>query len=220
MTINTYFKVGLMKRLCLLLVGLASALMIGCASPKTNVDTTWIDRPSSVKIVFSEPVVGSPKDLADDLPEYVDRFSDWFKERLIDELDNRSKRLVEYSADKVGKNKIGGILKMLDGEKFAVPKITPMKKADVYIVIDDIWFGRTTELAYVATPNGGSINSIKYFSVKCAFAIHDAKTNAIYSYGYAKGSSQFTFTVAKGDWWDVMHELASQIIYKTPLDVD
>ena len=78
----------------------ACALLVGCAAPRSVMDQGWTQKPAKVKVVFTEPFIANPDDLMDDLPEYVNNFSDWYKTQLEANLGSQTNGVL-YSVQKI-----------------------------------------------------------------------------------------------------------------------
>ena len=69
-----------MRKLKLVLAfAFVCATLIGCASPRAVIDESWTQKPTKVKVVFTEPIIANLDDLQDDLPDYYNKFSEWYK---------------------------------------------------------------------------------------------------------------------------------------------
>ena len=79
-----------MKYIKLVLVSRAVLFLMGCGGTKTTVSENWNWRPATIAVIFTNPVVMNAGDVEDDLPEYVNNFSEWMAAEL--------KRNIEYKA--------------------------------------------------------------------------------------------------------------------------
>lgn len=202
----------------------AAALLMGCSPKTTFVDQSWTVQPKLVKVVFTEPEVESLDDLQDDLPEYVDNFGEWFSAEFVNKMNEYTKDGIVYKM--AATKSVGGEVVTLNNESFKAPKAEEMDAdADVYLVLDKVWFGRESEsgTAYVAGGGAGGMGmgmvatSSNYFRAKCKYSFYDVKAHKIVGYGKSVGSSSYTFGVDKGDWETAVRGLASNIIDGTPM---
>lgn len=203
----------------------ACVLLNGCASSRSVVDQSWTQKPAKVKVVFTEPHIGSPKDLQDDLPNYVDNFSDWYKAQLEDNFGSQTKGVL-YSVQKISKDQIKTENADMEGYNFLVPKVAEMDpEADVYLVMDDIWIGRV-ESETTCTMGGGfgvgggmgaTCTQNKDFTEKGRYAYYDVKTGKKLAYGDIEAKSGYTFTVSLSDWNNIVEKTVSIMLDKTPL---
>ena len=116
----------------------ACALLLGCAAPRSVMDQGWTQKPANVKVVFTEPFIANPKDLQDDLPDYVNNFSDWYKAQLDSNFASQTTG-VQYFVEKISQDKVKFEAAAVNGVNIKVPKIEEMdNQADVYLVINDI----------------------------------------------------------------------------------
>lgn len=210
------------------LVGIIVAL-VGC-SKSTFVDPSWTESPKLVKVVFTEPDVEALDDLQDDLPEYVDNFSEWFSAEFVNKMNEYSKDGVVFNM--VMANSVGGEKVSLNDETFKAPKVDEMSDdADVYLVLDKIWFGRNCSTSAgmgvgvaggTAAGSGGSAMGFGAttscsFDAMCKFSFYDTKTKKLVSYGKAKGASSYILTVSKSDWKNAVQGLVYKLVGGTPV---
>lgn len=204
------------------------AFMVGCAGPKSFVDNTWSERPQNVKVVFTEPAIGNPDDLADDLPEFKDNFSDWYKATWTANLDKASHQKVAFTMEKVDASAISAETVKLGDKDFEAPKFAEMgSDADVYLVINNAWVGRENEETQTVQGNlasesqqtvpGSGVSISNYFKAKCTYAFYDVKANKIVAYGAVEGKAQYQFAVSKGDWEFAVGDLVDKVVAKTPI---
>ena len=217
-----------MRKLKLALAFASAFFLMACASANLKVDESWKQKPSKVKIVFTEPSVANPEDLADDLPDYVNNFSDWFKAKIEEYLPRYSTG-VQYSIEKISSDKISVSNEVVNDTNVVVPKITEMNSEhEVYLVINDIWIGRTTDICHAShnvnsglgfTTTVDSDYECKVFAGKGAFAYYDSKTGKRLAYGRFANHSTYTFAVTKSDWENIVWRMLGEIIPGTPLNL-
>jgi len=201
--------------LALFMVG---AFLVGCAGPHAVLDESWTKKPSKVKIVFTEPFVSNVDDLEDDLPGYVDNFTGWFSaevESYVAEMSNG----INYSVNKISSSMVRSESAELDEENIKVPKLKSMDNdADVYLVMDDVWFGRTQK---TTTCGGGmgmvSMCTISSLTCRFNYAYYLTKNGKRVGYGHIDKDISFTFAMTANDWLDVVGEAVKDMIDKTPL---
>ena len=202
----------------------ACALLVGCAAPRSVMDQGWTQKPAKVKVVFTEPFIANPDDLMDDLPEYVNNFSDWYKTQLEANLGSQTNGVL-YSVQKISQDQIKFEAAAVRGVNIKVPRITEMEKeADVCLVINDIWIGRTQSETTCSTGAGfGGIgmsttcSSQNYFTGKGNYAYFDPKTGKRLGYGDFEAQSSYTFAVSQSDWLNVVEESVSSMLDNTPI---
>ena len=210
-----------LKRIVLMAV--ACTLLWGCASKRAVIDTSWTQKPSKVKIVFTEPFIANPADLADDLPDYVNNFSDWYKGQIEANLGDYSSGVL-FSVEKISRDAITSEVSNLNGANIKTPKVNSMDaSADVYLVMDDLWIGRT-ESETTCTPGGFgaggmgmTCSSEKDFSGKGSFAYFDAKTGAKLGYGEIESKVSYTFAITQSDWVAVVEKTVASMFKNTPI---
>lgn len=207
-----------------LAIASACALLVGCAAPRSVMDQGWTQKPAKVKVVFTEPFIANPDDLQDDLPEYVNNFSDWYKAQLEANLGSQTNGVL-YSVEKISQDQIKGEAAAVNGVNIKVPRIVEMdKEADVYLVLNDLWIGRT-QSETTCTTGGGfggfgmatTCSSEKDFTGKGNYAYFDAKTGKRLGYGDFEAKSSYTFAVSQSDWLNVVEDAVSSMLENTPI---
>ena len=211
----------------ILTTAFACAFLAGCASKRAVVDSTWTQKPSKVKIVFTEPIVANPDDLADDLPDYVHNFSDWYKAQIEANLGDYSNGVL-YAVEKVSRDEITSEVSYVNGINIKTPKMKTMdESADVYLVMDDLWIGRT-ESETTCTPGAGGFgaggmgmgmtcSTQKDFTGKGNYAYFDVKTGKKLGYGDFESKASYTFAVSQSDWIDVVKKTVKTMFKDTPI---
>ena len=201
----------------------ACALLVGCAAPRSVMDQGWTQKPANVKVVFTEPFIANPKDLQDDLPDYVNNFSDWYKAQLESNFASQTTG-VQYFVEKISQDKVKFEAAAVNGVNIKVPKIEEMdNQADVYLVINDIWIGRVESGTTCSTGAGGGFGmgmtctQNKDFTGKGNFAYFDAKTGKRLGYGDIEDKSSYSFTVSQSDWQNVMTKTVATMLENTPI---
>lgn len=210
-----------MEKKSVFMLLLACMLLIGCAPKLYVVDPSWVLKPSRVKVLFTEPGIGSPKDLADDLPSYVNNFSDWYRAQLESFL-RASSQGVAYSVEKVPREFVSYEFSDIDGSSFKTPRPKVLDgSADVYLVMDDLWIGRVKDRS-CSGPMGPGMAGPSCYSKKSLtgsgrYAYFDGKTGAKLGYGDIKAESFFTFTVSLDDWINVVNKTVEIMLKDTPI---
>lgn len=204
----------------------ACALLVGCAAPRSVMDQGWTQKPANVKVVFTEPFIANPDDLQDDLPDYVNNFSDWYKAQLEANFASQTTG-VQYTVEKISQDKVKFEAAAVNGVNIKVPKIEEMdSQADVYLVMNDIWIGRVESATTCTTGGfnaaggigmGTTCSQDKDFTGKGSFAYLDAKTGKRLGYGEIEAKSGYTFTVSQSDWLNVMTKTVSTMLENTPI---
>ena len=139
----------------------ACSILVGCASSHSVIDQSWTQKPAKVKVVFTEPHIDSPKDLQDDLPDYVNNFSDWYKSQLETNLGAQTKGVL-YSVERISQDLIKTETVSENGSSFWVPTISEMNpEADVYLVINDIWIGRIVSETTCSMGGGFGVGGVQ-----------------------------------------------------------
>ena len=201
----------------------ACALLVGCAASRSVMDQGWTQKPANVKVVFTEPFIANPKDLQDDLPDYVNNFSDWYKAQLESNFASQTTG-VQYFVEKISQDKVKFEAAAVNGVNIKVPKIEEMdNQADVYLVINDIWIGRVESGTTCSTGAGAGFGmgmtctQNKDFTGKGNFAYFDAKTGKRLGYGDIEAKSSYSFTVSQSDWQNVMTKTVATMLENTPI---
>lgn len=206
---------------------LTGLFFVGCAFKPTFVEPSWKSAPKSMKIIFTKPEVSALDDLKDDLPEYVDNFSEWFKIQLPLQFKQKSgDRDISYIVSETAG--VDSVAVVLNNENFNAPKFAEMgDEAEVYLIMDKIWIGHGSDTRMVSTgvgagPNAGSnfnMSSTSSLSATCVFSFYDAKTKKNLAYGRASGASPYTFALSTSNWETAVGEMVRKIIDRTPISI-
>lgn len=207
-----------MKRMHLILaMAMSCVFFVGCAAPHSVIESSWSQKPTKVKVVYTEPLVASQEDLADDLPDYVSNFSDWYKAELEKNLGAQTNGVL-YSVQQIAQEKVLTVPAPLNDVNIKTPKITEMdQEADVYIVMNDVWFGRTTKPGTCSTGMITYTCDYPYFSGKGNYAFFEAKSGQRLGYGEIAADVSYTFAVTKSDWEGVVVKTVNSMLDNTPL---
>lgn len=205
----------------------ASFILWGCAAPKSFTDSFWKEHPTSVKIIYTEPMIENPGDLPEKMSDYQDHFSDWFEKQVVEKFAEESSHKIETSIGKVAGDDVSAQKVKLGDSDFDAPAYTQSVDADVYLVMSEIWLGQESEeyqtvqgnqasMAMETVPYSGTA-VYKYFKAKCKYAFYDAKTRKILAYGNQEGEAQYQFSVTDDDWVFAVKSLVGSIVSNTPI---
>ena len=207
-----------MKKLKFILtMAFASVFLVGCAAKRAVIDDSWTKKPSKVKVVFTEPLVANMDDLEDDLPDHVYNFSEWYRAQLEYNLLSRSSG-VRYAVQKISRDYVKIEPAPVNDENIKVPRVTEMDpSADVYLVLDDIWIGRTVKMGTCS--NGMTTYSCpqNYFTAKGIYAFYDVSSGRRVGYGDYESNSGYTFVVSLSDWESILEKTVDTILDNTPI---
>jgi hypothetical protein len=201
-------------------MGLAFAFavlfLVGCSGKHSLVNPEWKNAPDSYTVLVSRPFVGNPDDVADDLPEYTSNFEEWFSAEIATALEKRTEKKPSV---KVELDENFNLVPLEFGkETFLQTPIPNMDRISglhgVVISIHPIKFKRKTEKHYSAT--GTTANH--WLVVNGTYSIVSADEEKILAYGLCYGISSFKFAMTKGDWENVVDDLAKTVIQDTPLE--
>ena len=199
-----------------LAIASACALLVGCAAPRSVMDQGWTQKPAKVKVVFTEPFIANPDDLQDDLPEYVNNFSDWYKAQLETNLGSQTNGVL-YSVEKVSMDKVKFEAAAVNGVNIKVPKSlivqpdiaqfnkTSLEARDIKIKITKI----DIPVAFASAFEGEIIRRGDTY--------YDAKTGKRLGYGDFEAKSGYTFAVSLSDWQKVVQKTVSSVLDNTPI---
>ena len=201
-------------------MGLAFAFavlfLVGCSGKHSMVDPEWKKAPDSYIVLVSRPFVGNPDDVADDLPEYTSNFEEWFSKEITTVLEKRTEKKTSV---KVVLDEHFDLVPLKFGKKGFLQ--TPIPDLDsisglhgVVISIHPIKFKRKTEKHYSAN---GSIGD-HWLVANGAYSIVSVDEQKVLAYGLCYGISSFKFAMTKGDWENVVDDLAKTVIQDTPLE--
>ena len=210
---------------------LASIFLSGCATNRIVIEESWTQKPTKVKVVFTEAFYADPGDLADILPRDVENFSQWYKAQLETELEKYSNG-VTYTVENVSRDDITSETSSVNYSNIKTPKLKTMDDAaDVYLVMDDLWFGQLADSAIVGSPDPylpGSSNfwmmgperkaeMQKNFVGKGSIAYFDAKTGAKLGYGEFESKANYKYVVSRNNWTDVVKKIVESMFENTPI---
>lgn len=191
-----------------ILLILASCLIFtACSStPRFQVDPEWLITPPHYTVLFTEPFVNNPKDVADDLPEYTDKFSEWFSKELAKEITKISK--TDHPFQKVDDSTLIIMPAPLDKEKIiSIPlPDTTMKIHGIAVVIHPIKVWRDK-----------SSKSSNFLVFTAHYTIVDTDKRKLLAYGTLSAVKQFHFVMTKSDWEECVQIFAEKLLEGTPL---
>ena len=222
-----------MNSFCKITLVAFSIVLFGCAPrvPNFFVEPTWTEKPTSVFVVYTEPVIENQDDLEDDLKDYAENFDEWFNPELKKHLDLFARNSVQFTLTKADSNQIVPDTAKIQDTSMVVPAFKDMKGNGVYLVLSNIVFSRREE-AYMhhgfqtTMPNtnqgmnGNDINN--YYTenalwVSSDYAFYDAKTGDRLAFGRWSQKSKFTYAMTTGDWEKCVKGLAKKLLLRTPL---
>jgi hypothetical protein len=212
-----------------------TVLFCGCAPrvPNFYVEPTWTEKPTSISVVYNEPIIENQDDLEDDLGEYADNFDQWFNPELKKNLDLFTKNSIEFSLTKVDSEAIVPDTATIQDSTFTVPSVKNMDGDGVYLVLSNIIFSRRED-AYMhhgpamtvakstGNPNAELEASSQYYTelglwVSADYAYYDAQTGNRLAFGRWAQKSKFTYAMTKGDWEKCVKGLVKKILVRTPI---
>lgn len=217
-----------MKYIKLVLVSLAVLFLMGCGGTKTTVSENWNWRPATIAVIFTNPVVMNAGDVEDDLPEYVNNFSEWMAAEL--------KRNIESKATLLGNNSrlrvymmtyprgISGNVNFYMGESgvmfeekdvFALGDELALPEADAYLFIDQL------KINSVLTGGGlgllGLLLHEGLMTINGSYGFYDGKTHERIGYGTLAAVEDYVFGVSKSNWENLMENAVKFIFDDTPV---
>lgn len=210
------------KIVAALAVVLMSMVFTGCTATRIYMSENWKEAPKKVKVVFTEPQIDRMDDLRDDLPEYADNFSEWYKIQLASNLKKASK-VPNYVIEPISRNDVAFDDFRMRRSSVSVPRPANMTDdADIYVIVDDIWLGRTSETRTNTSQNAQGImitteSTMHYFTTKGSYAYYDAKTKECLGFDTFERRVAYSFVVSKSDWENLLTQTVERIVEKTPL---
>lgn len=214
------------------ILSVACLLMSGCAKKGLYKDSTWVDAPTSLRIVFEEPMVTDMGDVKRNLPEFVGHFSDWFLINVAEDASQVAMPGIQISSEK-GALAVGSLQR--NGKMEYVPMYSPMNQAQVYLLLSNITFGREFEEYYqgpqygMAGPgfggaqvsfgftSGATTRVENFFRARCRYAFYDAQSGKLLAYGDEMGSVKYVYNKSRKAWDKSLYEMVKRIIAHTPL---
>ena len=220
-----------MKRVFHILVAvIAVILLAACATvpPRLYIDQEWnrMPAPTSVKVVFATPADGSPILFKRNFPEYEDRFDEWFNQYAFSKLKETTKNRFKLKMLPVDDVEVTFETVKLGENDFPAPKFEGIERdADVYLVINYIWFGldpeHEAEKREKVDPNALNIFTpdelLEYRLIShCRYAFYDTKSKKLLGYGSANGFSSGK-SIDKENWIFILDKLMDDMLWSTPL---
>jgi hypothetical protein len=200
-----------MKNLLLISI---TILLISCSSPRFVINPEWINPPNTFSVFITEPFVGNPDDVKDDLPEFANNFVGWFKSSLGQELEKISGKppvinqiedsLLTFVPLQLSEKSIIKI--PLPDTTFEAPGIAFFIHPIKVLRHNDLPNNRQS----TRLPNHQLIFSARYSAI-------DTESKKILAYGILYSSQTFHFAMTKGDWENAIEELAEELLEGTPL---
>ena len=204
---------------CPFLTGCALIFLLFSASPRTMVSESWTKKPTKVNIVFTDPFLEDPEKFDIDIPEFPGRFNDWFIEELLSDMKNRTSD-IQYSMKRISKDKIKVEKVLFKDENVYAPKFTEMdKSADIYLVMDSLWIGKTKK-GTSCESNIDLMNGCQllYLTAKGNFAYYDTKDGKRVGFGKIESNSKYWSAITRGNWTGMVNLTAKKMLMDTPLE--
>lgn len=204
-----------MNRLSAIFLCAAALFLVACGGTRLSVDPTWTARPASLTVVVGEPYVENSDDLVDDIPEYAAKFGEWLSLQLQMELRMRTNLNPEMRIEKDE----NFVMVQLPIEKNMVTFHVPNpEKAEglhgIVLSVHPIQFRRKVD---VCMSRDGCLNNSHLVS-KGTYVYTDMDNRRILGYGFFYVSDSFTFAMTKGNWENVVGDMAKEILENTPLN--
>ena len=223
-----------MKPLNLILGALFFLILTGCAGSKATISEDWNWRPSTIAVIYSNPVVQNMDDVADDLPEYVISFPTWMTQELQKNIEAKVNargsnqmrvEVVHYPSCSAGGPAcffMGESELLLDGKDFFANENDQftLPEADVYLVLDGITIKNSQAITTGAGLLGVLLSYLMHSGdlfIEATYAFYDAKSHKRLGFGFLQSNEGYFFGVAKSTWEDLMKNAADDLLDETPL---
>ena len=218
-----------------ILLAAATLLFAGCASkaPTFSVAQTWTEKPTKLTVVFTEPVVENQDDLKDDIEEYANNFSEWFKQELKKDYELYIKNSIAMDYQKVDST---GMIIETDHVEFKTPKPASMEQGNgYYLAISNVIFSRREDAhanqayyssgaAFGANVNPGQ-NSMAFAGetivekglwIYADYAIYNQSGERV-AFGHEEIRSRFAYAMTRSDWEKCVLAFVKRSIARTPI---
>lgn len=225
------------KTICCMAI--AAVALTGCAKkPTFFVDPAWTEKPSSVTVEFTKPMVENQDDVQDDLEEYADNFSAWFKAELTKDLNLVAKNSVPFDVREVGTDELVHETANIEETGFDMMKPMAMEGEGYYLVFSNVNFSRREDAYENAAYNnhvaangyGASVNpgtnsmatagatiTDKGLWIYADYAYYNAKTGERVAFGRWNIKSKFTYAMTRSDWEKCVLALVKKTLARTPV---
>lgn len=211
----------------------------GCAKkPTFFVDPGWTEKPTSLSVVFTTPLVENRDDLKDDLAEYANNFSSWFKAELEKDLSQVTRQSVPFVVHEASDGELVVEMDSIQSTKFNMKKPVSMEGNGYYLVFSNVGFSRREEVyenmaysdhvaanGYGAGVNpgtnsmamGGSTMVDMGLWINADYAIYNARTGSRVAFGHWGLKSKFAYAMTRGDWEKCVLGLVKKTLARTPI---
>lgn len=215
----------------LFIVLLMSILFAGCSNPRMSIDTEWTQKPSKVKILFTEAKILNDEDFEVCLLESAN-FSDWFKKQILANIGFYALR-ADYSVESIPKENLTTEKITLGKETIRISKPNTFENdADVYLVLSNLSTDTTSKFdEYTHNINFGG-NGVGSFGVMVttseqhlllkgngSYAFYDAKSQKRLGYGKIEARAEHGKRVSTDDWKKLAQSILENVFEKTPLEI-
>ncbi|MCF0217365.1 MAG: hypothetical protein HUK21_12965 [Fibrobacteraceae bacterium] len=233
-----------LKAFLVFAVLLSLSSFVGCSASRQFLDPTWTEKPSKIKVLFTEPIL--PKDtiapestdpISDRffnkkvvlIPEGMKPISDWFKDKVSNTFTFNTK--AQTTIEEIPGKDLSHAVKNMDGTEVHVPKIETMSDSfDVYIVLDSIKMDinevvNTLSDNPTITASGQlAVNQTLTFKgettrMSGTYAIYDVKTGKPLAYGFLDEKLYHKDIAAEHGWYDMVRQFILRVIEKTPVAI-
>lgn len=208
----------------------------GCAKkPTFFVDPEWTEKPTSVTVEFTKPMVENQDDVKDDLEEYADNFSAWFKAELTKDLNLVTKNSVAFDVVEVNASDLVHEKDSIQTVEFNMMKPMAMDGEGYYLVLSNVNFSRredsyenmaysqnVAQNGYGAPANNSMATAGPTFAdnglwLYADYAYYSAKTGNRVAFGHWNIQSKFTYAMTRGDWEKCVLALTKKTLARTPI---
>jgi len=200
---------------------LAAILFVGCSGPRFYVDSQWTEKPAKAKFIFSTGIVENQEDLEDVLIE-DENFTVWYARQLEENVKFHSNH-VDFTAARIPKEQMLEENVALGSKTIAVGKPKTFDNdAEINVVLNNLWFGRTKKTDYYNHPaaGGGFVTTSKghyFISTKGNYAFYDTRTQKILGYGEFDCNEEFVRNLGRDSWKRLIQTSLEEILQNTPL---
>lgn len=228
-----------MKKRLLCCMAAVAIAFTGCAKkPTFFVDPEWTEKPTSVTVEFTKPMVENQDDAKDDLEEYADNFSAWFKAELTKDLNLVTKNSVAFDVVEVNASDLVHEKDSIQTVEFNMMKPMAMDGDGYYLVFSNVNFSRREDAYENAAYNGhvaangygapvnpgtnsmataGATIEDKGLWIYADYAFYNAKTGNRVAFGHWNIKSKFTYAMTRGDWEKCVLALVKKTLARTPV---
>lgn len=205
-----------MKKIFTIALCLATLNLVGCAKAGLkNVDPSWTEPAKSVTVLFTEPVVKNQDDVADDLPDYANNFTNWFTQQMASEFKGQADIEASFTAKAVTDFEMTATKLGKKDYLIPSPKFDELGEVDGLVIsISNLEVSKVSETKFTGLT---STETRSYLQFSGEYSIANPASKTVVSSGTLKAREGLGIAMTKSDWENNMKNMVEEILNGTPL---